>query len=162
MWTRVVVLTLLALACIGEQSLRAQMVTNAVVADPPVDTKFPPGIAGITVPSHGVDMDGTLYLAAGAGSHGTVLLLHGLPGYASNGDPAQSIRRAGSLRCRSYGPTIKETKSLPYLGVAFTIVAKVITLSAWITASSLPVAAATPVPAPAPTAAPAEPTGLAL
>src|SRR5690348_7297859 len=95
MWTRVVVLTLLALACIGEQSLRAQMVTNAVVADPPVDTKFPPGIAGITVPSHGVDMDATYYLASGVGPHVTVLLLQGLPGYESNVDLAQSIRRAG-------------------------------------------------------------------
>jgi pimeloyl-ACP methyl ester carboxylesterase len=40
-------------------------------------------------------MDATLYLASGAGLHGTVLLLHGLPGYESNGDLAQSIRRAG-------------------------------------------------------------------
>jgi len=58
-----VVLTLLALACIGEQPLRGQMMTTAVVADPPVDAEFPPGIAGITVPSHGVDMDATYYLA---------------------------------------------------------------------------------------------------
>jgi uncharacterized protein len=91
----VVVLTLLGLACVGEQSLQAQMTTTAVVADPPVDTKFPPGIAGITVPSHGVDMDATYYLASGVGPHGTVLLLHGLPGYESNVDLAQSIRRAG-------------------------------------------------------------------
>jgi pimeloyl-ACP methyl ester carboxylesterase len=91
----VVVLALLGLACIGEQPLRAQMTTTAVVADPPVDAKFPPGLAGITVPSHGVDMDATLYLAGGAGPHGTVLLLHGLPGYENNGDLAQSIRRAG-------------------------------------------------------------------
>jgi pimeloyl-ACP methyl ester carboxylesterase len=40
-------------------------------------------------------MDATLYLAPGAGPHGTVLLLHGLPGYESNVDLAQSIRRAG-------------------------------------------------------------------
>ena len=91
----VVVLALLGLACIGEQPLRAQMTTPAVVADPPVDAKFPPGLAGITVPSHGVDMDATFYLASGAGAHGTVLLLHGLPGYEQNGDLAQSIRRAG-------------------------------------------------------------------
>jgi uncharacterized protein len=95
MRTGVVVLTLLALACTGEQSLRGQMRTTAVVADPPVDGEFPPGIAGITVPSHGVDMDATYYLARGAGPHVTVLLLQGLPGYESNVDLAQSIRRAG-------------------------------------------------------------------
>jgi len=40
-------------------------------------------------------MDGAIYLAAGAGPHGTVLLLHGLPGYENNADLAQAIRRAG-------------------------------------------------------------------
>jgi len=67
----------------------------AVISDPPVDKQFPPGMATITVPSHGVDMDATFYLAAGSGTHGTVLLLHGLPGYEQNADLAQSIRRAG-------------------------------------------------------------------
>jgi pimeloyl-ACP methyl ester carboxylesterase len=88
----VIALALLGLSWIGEQPQRTP---TAVGADPPVDTRFPPGLAGITVPSHGVDMDATLYLASGAGPHGTVLLLHGLPGYENNGDLAQSIRRAG-------------------------------------------------------------------
>lgn len=91
----IIILTLLGLSWISAQPLRAQTTPAAVVADPPVDTKFPPGLAGITVPSHGVDMDATVYLASGAGPHGTVLLLYGLPGYESNGDLAQSIRRAG-------------------------------------------------------------------
>jgi len=90
-----IALALLGLTWIGGQRLRAQSTPTAVVADPPVDTKFPPGLAGITVPSHGVDMDATFYLASGAGPHGTVLLLHGLPGYENNVDLAQSIRRAG-------------------------------------------------------------------
>lgn len=90
-----IVLALLGLSWMGERPLCAQTLPGAVVADPPVDTKFPPGIAGITVPSHRVDMDATFYLAGGAGSHGTVLLLQGLPGYESNVDLAQSIRRAG-------------------------------------------------------------------
>ena len=90
-----IALALLGLTWICGQPLRAQSTPTAVVADPPVDTRFPPGLAGITVPSHGVDMDATLYLASGAGLHGTVLLLHGLPGYENNGDLAQSIRRAG-------------------------------------------------------------------
>jgi pimeloyl-ACP methyl ester carboxylesterase len=90
----VIVLALLGLSSICELPLWPQT-PSAVVTDPPVDTKFPPGIAGITVPSHRVEMDATLYLASGAGPHGTVLLLQGLPGYESNVDLAQSIRRAG-------------------------------------------------------------------
>jgi len=40
-------------------------------------------------------MDAFFYLAGGASPHGTVLLLHGLPGYEINVDLAQSMRRAG-------------------------------------------------------------------
>ncbi|HEY8671824.1 MAG TPA: alpha/beta fold hydrolase [Terriglobales bacterium] len=92
---RVIFAVLLGLACNGTLPLRAQQELPAVVSDPPTDRKFPPALAAITVPSHGVDMDAMLYLAAGAGPHGTVLLLNGLPGYERNVDLAQSIRRAG-------------------------------------------------------------------
>jgi pimeloyl-ACP methyl ester carboxylesterase len=92
----IAVLALLGLVwTFGGPSYAQQQAPAAVIADPAVDKKFPPGIVGITVPSHGVEMDATLYLAGGAGPHGTVLLLHGLPGYEHNGDLAQSIRRAG-------------------------------------------------------------------
>jgi len=95
MRTRIFFTVLLGLAWVGSQPLRAQQTPSAVVSDPPIDKKFPPAIAVITVPSHGVDMDATFYLASGEGPHRTVLLLHGLPGYESNVDLAQSIRRAG-------------------------------------------------------------------
>ena len=75
--------------------LIAQPTPSAVIADGPTDKKFPPGLVGITVPSHAVEMDATFYLAGGPNPHGTVLLLHGLPGYETNADLAQSIRRAG-------------------------------------------------------------------
>jgi uncharacterized protein len=93
--TRAIALALLGVLCISAQLLRAQTTPAAVIMDPPVDKEFPPTIVGITVPSHGVDVDATLYLARGAGPHGTVLLLHGLPGYGTSGDLAHSIRRAG-------------------------------------------------------------------
>ena len=73
----------------------AQQPPAAVISDPPSDKQFPPGMAMMTVPSHGAEMDALLYQASGAGKHGTVLLLHGLPGYEQNADLAQSIRRAG-------------------------------------------------------------------
>lgn len=96
MRSRAIAIVLLAAAWMGH-TLWAQQTPSAVVVDSLADAKFPPGLAGITIPSHGADMDATFYLASGAGPHGTVLLLHGLPGYESNVDLdlAQSIRRAG-------------------------------------------------------------------
>lgn len=92
---RFVALVLLALASMICGALWSQQPPAAVVADTPGDKRSPPGLAGITIPSHGVEMDATFYLAGGANPHSTVLLLHGLPGYETNGDLAQSLRRAG-------------------------------------------------------------------
>jgi len=47
------------------------------------------------IPSGGVKINGVAYLASGAGTHPTVVLLHGLPGNEKNLDLAQAIRRAG-------------------------------------------------------------------
>ena len=69
----------LALPC--SKPLPAQVTPAAVTADAPVDKQFPPGLAMFTVPSHGVYLDAWLYVASGAGPHGTVILAHGLPGY---------------------------------------------------------------------------------
>ena len=88
-------LTMLALTFLGSWPLAVQTAPAAVVADPLVDRQSPPGLAMFTVPSHGVDLDAWLYVAAGASPHGTVILAHGLPGYETSGDLAQSIRRAG-------------------------------------------------------------------
>ena len=95
MTTTLISTVILGLACMTAQPLGAQQMPAAVVSDPSADKNFPPTLATITVPSHGVEMDATFYLASGAGPHGTVLLLHGLPGYETNGDLAQAIRRAG-------------------------------------------------------------------
>ena len=49
----------------------------------------------VQVPSHGVLMNGIVYVAEGAGPHPVVVLLHGFPGNEQNLDLAQDIRRAG-------------------------------------------------------------------
>jgi pimeloyl-ACP methyl ester carboxylesterase len=95
MRNRAIVLALLGVAWINGRPLTPQQIPTAVVVDPAADKEFPPGLAILTIPSHGVEMDAFFYLAGGASPHGTVLLLHGLPGYEINGDLAQSIRRAG-------------------------------------------------------------------
>jgi pimeloyl-ACP methyl ester carboxylesterase len=47
------------------------------------------------IPSHGALMNALVYVAAGAGPHPAVILLHGFPGNERNLDVAQDIRRAG-------------------------------------------------------------------
>ena len=95
MRNRIVVLALLGTAWIYTRSAPAQQIPNAVTTDPARDKQFPPALSVLTISSNGSEMDAFLYLAAGPGSHGIVVLLHGLPGYENNGDLAQSIRRAG-------------------------------------------------------------------
>ena len=97
MQNRVMVMgwALLVTLWITTQPVPAQQTPTAVITDPVVDKQFPPGLSVLTIPSNGSEMDAFLYLAAGPNPHGTVMLLHGLPGYEINGDLAQSIRRAG-------------------------------------------------------------------
>src|SRR5579864_4980492 len=47
------------------------------------------------IPSHGALLNALVYVAAGAGPHPAVILLHGFPGNEKNLDLAQAIRRAG-------------------------------------------------------------------
>lgn len=68
---------------------------DPVRADPPADTSAPAGMYAPTIPVGGTTMVSTLYTAAGTAPRGTVVLLHGFPGYEQNGDLAQAIRRAG-------------------------------------------------------------------
>jgi pimeloyl-ACP methyl ester carboxylesterase len=73
----------------------ARLVENVLTCDPPADRSFPAETLAKAIPSGGVNLNGLLYTAAGAGPHPTVLLLHGLPGNEQNVDLAQSMRRAG-------------------------------------------------------------------
>lgn len=59
---------------------RAQQAPSAVIADGPIDKRFPSGLAQFIVLSHGVELDAWLYVASGPGPHGTVILPHPVRG----------------------------------------------------------------------------------
>ncbi|MGL4543768.1 MAG: alpha/beta hydrolase family protein [Polymorphobacter sp.] len=73
----------------------ALAVPAALVTDPPVNAAHPADLMPLLIASQGSNMNGRIYLAAGAGPHPTMLLLHGFPGVEQNGDIAQVARRAG-------------------------------------------------------------------
>jgi len=68
---------------------------DPVGADPAPDAAHPAQIVQLSVPSHGAELYGAYYRAAGASAHATVLFLHGFPGFEQNEDLAQVARRAG-------------------------------------------------------------------
>jgi pimeloyl-ACP methyl ester carboxylesterase len=55
----------------------------------------PASMHSFQIPSHGALLNAFAYVAAGAGPHPVVVLLHGFPGNERNLDLAQDIRRAG-------------------------------------------------------------------
>jgi pimeloyl-ACP methyl ester carboxylesterase len=67
----------------------------AIYSDPPADSAHPASGQGVQFVSHGSLLNAQLYQPPGAGSHPTVVLLHGLPGNEQNLDLAQVMRRAG-------------------------------------------------------------------
>jgi len=85
---RVLTTAILALAL----SAHAQ---NAVSTDPAPDKAAPASMVQLSVPSHGENLLGVFYLAAGSGPHPTAIVMHGFPGYEQNLDIAQTLRRAG-------------------------------------------------------------------
>ncbi|HEX8300182.1 alpha/beta hydrolase [Sphingomonas sp.] len=68
---------------------------SAVGADPPADKAHPAKLEQVRYPTGGVAVPARLFLAAGDGNHGTVLLLHGFPGTELNLDLARAMQRAG-------------------------------------------------------------------
>jgi pimeloyl-ACP methyl ester carboxylesterase len=63
--------------------------------DPAIDRTNPASMQTFQIPSHGALLNTLVYIAAGAGPHPAVILLHGFPGNERNLDLAQDIRRAG-------------------------------------------------------------------
>ncbi len=82
-----------AASAFAPTSLEAQ--NAAIAADPAPDHDHPAAIDTFQLPSHGTLLNAFIYVAAGAGPHPTVVLLHGFPGNEKNLDVAQAIRRAG-------------------------------------------------------------------
>jgi pimeloyl-ACP methyl ester carboxylesterase len=92
---RHIALAMLLLTWVAVLPARAEAPPSAVVSDPPKDAAHPARLEALQIMSHGAAMNAVFYMAAGAGPHPTVLLLHGLPGNEQNLDLAQAIRRAG-------------------------------------------------------------------
>jgi uncharacterized protein len=86
---------LLSLIVLFSFAAFAQQVPSAITTDPAPDKASPAAMEELLVPSHGSNLNGLIYIAAGAQPHPTVVLLHGFPGYEQNLDFAQAIRRAG-------------------------------------------------------------------
>ena len=86
---------LAAALCFSMAQARAQPIPTAIGTDPAPDAKHPARSAVIHIFSGGVDINGLVYVASGAGPHPTLVLCHGLPGNEKNLDLAQAVRRAG-------------------------------------------------------------------
>ncbi len=82
-------------ALVLASSLHAQQTPASITSDPAVDEANPASMKTMQLPSHGALLNAIVYVAAGAGPHPVVILLHGFPGNEKNLDLAQAIRRAG-------------------------------------------------------------------
>jgi pimeloyl-ACP methyl ester carboxylesterase len=86
---------LIAAAILFAASLAHAQQPAAISTDPAPTEQPPASMVELQLPSHGQNLLGVLYLAAGPGAHPTAIIMHGFPGYEQNLDLAQTIRRAG-------------------------------------------------------------------
>jgi pimeloyl-ACP methyl ester carboxylesterase len=84
-----------AMMCVPPVSARESAIHPAVVSDPAPDAAYPAAMDAFVIPAQDGAMNAVMYSAAGAGTHPTLLLLHGFPGNEQNLDLAQAARRAG-------------------------------------------------------------------
>ncbi len=71
---------LVVLATLFGGTVSAQLIPPAIFSDPPVDAEHPARMTALRVPTHGVQVNGIIYQAAGAGPHPTLVICHRLPG----------------------------------------------------------------------------------
>ncbi len=77
----------------GLPATRSHAATTVLLSAP--DSKDRASMETMQIPSHGALMNALVYVAAGAGPHPVVILLHGFPGNERNLDLAQDMRRTG-------------------------------------------------------------------
>ncbi|MHB1056714.1 MAG: alpha/beta hydrolase family protein [Rhodanobacter sp.] len=84
-------------ACLGCSPCHAQAAPQhlATAQESAVPAGARATMETMRIPSHGALMNALVYVAAGAGPHPAVILLHGFPGNERNLDLAQDMRRAG-------------------------------------------------------------------
>ncbi|MGA7930885.1 MAG: alpha/beta hydrolase [Candidatus Sulfotelmatobacter sp.] len=75
--------------------MSSQSVPAAIFTDPVADPLHPARTTALHIPTHGVQINGIIYQASGAGPHPTLVIFHGLPGNEKLLDLAQAVRRAG-------------------------------------------------------------------
>lgn len=92
---RPLLLALFAAVCFLSPAAWAERVPRAVIADAPQDRAHPARQDVLHIPTAGLDINGLILVASGAGPHPVFVLFHGLPGNEKNLDLAQSVRRAG-------------------------------------------------------------------
>ncbi len=93
---RLLLVALFALLRVMTVQAQAADSWDPVTMDPPPGALAPPpSSVSFKFASSGSLINVTMYLAAGAGPHATVVLLHGWPGNERNLDLAQALRRAG-------------------------------------------------------------------
>jgi len=82
------------LLCLGGPQAQADDAAKSALLDKPAGTTKA-SMETMQIPSHGAGLNALVYVAAGAGPHPVVILLHGFPGNERNLDLAQDMRRAG-------------------------------------------------------------------
>ena len=87
-------LALCAATALGAASLASETCAAAPAATVPAAT-VPAATQQMVLPSHGSNLLGIFYLAAGAGPHPTAIIFHGFPGFEQNLDIAQTLRAHG-------------------------------------------------------------------
>jgi pimeloyl-ACP methyl ester carboxylesterase len=86
---------LIVLLSAAAPCVHARQAPAAIANDPAPDKTNPAAMEAFQLPSHGALLNAIVFVAAGAGPHPVVILLHGFPGNEKNLDLGQAIRRDG-------------------------------------------------------------------
>src|SRR5260370_1014532 len=104
MRSSIIVFAVVGLAGVRAKPVHAQA-PAAVVADPPVDPKFPPGVTASTVPRHGEDTADAVCTAAVATAPRDVVIGHGFGGCLGGGEASHDpdVKAVGIIAAVNLG-----------------------------------------------------------